>query len=169
MGNVNRKKTGGRLKIDVYPSETLVKTADLHDATVSGVINMSNESGSGMVGRIPLYDLTTCPFLWKSGLTAAMALNELYFSGDIRWMNTRMRKCWNGAPMRCPILKAGSPSRPSKISRALSSTVPVTCGTSSLPLMNCTAVALTSSGEVYDALSKGMIDWSPHEWEGHYV
>jgi small subunit ribosomal protein S8 len=36
-------------------------------------------------------------------------------------------------------------------------------------LTGSTMVNIPSQADVYDALSKGMIDWSPLEWEGQYV
>ncbi len=164
------KKTGGRVKIDVYPSETLIKTPDLYEALKSGVIDMTVMGTSSLGGGslVPLLNITTAPFLWKSGLITVKAMNELYFAGafgdelqDIKVFNGRANAPSNFTS-RIPI-KSVADLKGTKFNAT------GVMWQKFAELTGSTMVNIPSQADVYDALSKGMIDWSPLEWEGQYV
>ena len=53
--------TNGRVKIELYPEETLVKEADQYDAVVSGLADIASITADATPGRFPL-----CGILWSA-------------------------------------------------------------------------------------------------------
>jgi len=155
-------ETGGRVKIDVYPSETLIKTPDLYDAIKSGVIDITvlNTTGLGGGSLIPLGNLTTAPFIWKTGLIASCTMNELYPAGtfgdelqELKFLHFRANSPSN-ITSRIPITKVED-FKGTKFNGS------GTMWQKWAALNGATMVNIPSQADVYDALSKGMIDWSP--------
>ncbi len=57
------RETGGRVVVDWYGVETLVKRADMHDAMLNGIADIVNEGPTQQPGRWPLFELVDCPFM----------------------------------------------------------------------------------------------------------
>lgn len=58
------KASQGRIKITVYPSESLVKAKEMVDATWQGVTDMAMFVTDYTPGRFPLNDIIMLPFMW---------------------------------------------------------------------------------------------------------
>lgn len=59
------QKTGGRVKIEVYPAGQLYKGVSLVKAVMSGAIEMGIIYGGALTGPIPIIDVFDIPFLFS--------------------------------------------------------------------------------------------------------
>ncbi len=57
------KRTGGRVKINVYPGETLGKQVEQYDLVLKGAAQLTVVAGPQYPGRFPLTDVFNLPFL----------------------------------------------------------------------------------------------------------
>jgi TRAP-type transport system periplasmic protein len=61
---VNRR-SGGQLKIEVYPNGQLAKEAEMIDALTTGVIDLAVQATSFLVPLLPSFQIFDTPFLFK--------------------------------------------------------------------------------------------------------
>ena len=59
-------KTGGEVKLEIYPSAQLYKDSEVPQAVASGAVEMGVASVSQFAGTIPAVDLFYVPFLFSS-------------------------------------------------------------------------------------------------------
>jgi len=59
------EKTGGKVKIEVYPAGQLYKGVSLVNALMSGAIDMGITYGGALTGPVPLIDVFDIPFLFS--------------------------------------------------------------------------------------------------------
>jgi TRAP-type transport system periplasmic protein len=71
------KRTNGRLKIKIYPSQTLVKMKNSYDAVINGIADISWGASGWNAGRFPLTSVVELPFMASDTFAASRALNEL--------------------------------------------------------------------------------------------
>src|SRR5262245_3497888 len=71
-------KSGGRLKITIYPGSTLGKPADHYDMVVNGIADIAFTSPGYTPGRFPLISAAELPLLYKSGKGGSLATWSLY-------------------------------------------------------------------------------------------
>jgi len=65
------EKSGGRLKVTIYPGSTLGKPADHVDLVMGGIADMGFASPGMTPGRFPLISVAELPLLFKSAKGAA--------------------------------------------------------------------------------------------------
>lgn len=84
------EKSGGRLKVTIYPGGTLGKPADHYDLIKNGIADMGFAAPGYTPGRFPLVSVTELPLLFKTskgGSVAVMSLFDKYFKkefGDVK-------------------------------------------------------------------------------------
>ncbi len=71
------KRTNGRIKIKIYPSQTLVKSKNSYDAVVNGIADIAWGAHGWTAGRFPLTSVMGLPFMASDTFAASRALNEL--------------------------------------------------------------------------------------------
>lgn len=71
------EKSGGRLKVTIYPGSTLGKAADHVDLVTGGIADMGFASPGMTPGRFPLISVAELPLLFKSGKGGSMAVWSL--------------------------------------------------------------------------------------------
>ena len=80
------EKSGGRLKVTIYPGGTLGKPADHFDLVQNGIADMGFSLRLGYTpGRFPLISVTELPLLFKTskgGSQAAWSLFDKYFKTE---------------------------------------------------------------------------------------
>lgn len=76
-------QSNGQLKIEIYPSQTLVKAAKLYDGAVSGLADISGVVQGYSAGRFPLSEITQLPGITTSSSQGSCILQNLYDSGAI--------------------------------------------------------------------------------------
>src|SRR5215470_15313961 len=72
------EKSGGRLKVTIYPGATLGKPADHFDLVKNGIAEMGFASPGYTPGRFPLIAATELPLLVKTGKGGSQAVWSLY-------------------------------------------------------------------------------------------
>lgn len=72
------KKSEGRLKITVYPGQSLFQQKDTYDAIINGVVDIGWGGQMWMPGKFPLTSVVELPFLFDSSLAATRALYDLF-------------------------------------------------------------------------------------------
>ncbi len=162
------RETGGRVVVDWYGVETLVKRADMHDAMLNGIADIVNEGPTQQPGRWPLFELVDCPFMYRSSIISGLAISECYAEGafgneyqDEIYFGARPNNLSN-ISSRIKFMKVLDDFKGQK--RAASGYV----ATQIAVRMGSVGVAL-SGPDTYDAMQKGMIDYYVNEWEGTYI
>ncbi|MGH7389597.1 MAG: TRAP transporter substrate-binding protein [Candidatus Rokuibacteriota bacterium] len=81
------EKSGGRLKITIYPGATLGKPADHYDMVKDGIADMGFATPGYTPGRFPLIAVTELPLLFKSsrgGSLAVMSIFDKHFKSEFK-------------------------------------------------------------------------------------
>jgi TRAP-type C4-dicarboxylate transport system substrate-binding protein len=76
-------ESDGQLKIDLYPSQTLVKAAKSYDGAVNGLADITGVVQGYSAGRFPLSEIVQLPGITGSSSQGACILQTLYDSGAI--------------------------------------------------------------------------------------
>ncbi len=71
------KRTEGRVKVDFYPGQTLVKAPQTYDGIVNGMADMGWSILQYNRGRFPLMDFINMPLGWPSGKVNTAIVNEV--------------------------------------------------------------------------------------------
>ncbi|MBU2498193.1 MAG: TRAP transporter substrate-binding protein [Proteobacteria bacterium] len=72
------ERTGGQVKVTLFPGETLSKTNENYDATVSGVCDIAMFLPAYSAGRFPLSNAMNLPMLFPNSTVASQAAWDLY-------------------------------------------------------------------------------------------
>lgn len=162
------EETGGRVRVDFYIAETLVKAPDNYDAVRTGTIDFTCTSPSRNPGRFPLHEMCSLPFLWQSSLTANLAVleaEELGYFGD-EYKDVKLIGFHANGPAnishRTKYIKTIEDWKGQRYNGA------GWVQTEMAKLLGAVPVSLTPT-EVYESLQKGLIDMYLNEWEGQYV
>ncbi len=71
------KRSEGRVKITMYPGETLSKAPQIYDGVVSGVSDIGMSAFAYTRGRFPLLEALDLPLGYPDGLTATRVANQI--------------------------------------------------------------------------------------------
>ncbi len=77
------EESGGRLKVEIYPSATLSKPNATYDATAKGTVDIGSTVQGYTNGRFPLSQITELPGLSNSATQMSCMLQTLYDDGVI--------------------------------------------------------------------------------------
>lgn len=77
LADAVNQRSGGRLTLKLFPSETLGPTKDQYDLARTGVADIAYVMHSTMPGRFPLTELATLPFVLPDPICGTAALLEL--------------------------------------------------------------------------------------------
>ncbi len=156
------KRTGGRVKVDYFPGGSLLGSAAMFEGIVSGVADIGYSHVYYTPGRMPVTEASGLPLGYPSAWVSAQSLNDFYREFQpaefddvvVLWLNTstpsaistskkavRTLEDLKGLTIRAPGL-AGD------VVKALGGTP-----------------APTPMPEVYDAISKGVIDGEASNFE----
>ena len=72
------KQTGGKVKIDYFPGQTLTKAANVYDGVVQGLSDIGFSVLGYTRGRFPLMEVVDLPLGYKSGMAATKVANAVY-------------------------------------------------------------------------------------------
>jgi TRAP-type C4-dicarboxylate transport system substrate-binding protein len=156
-------KSGGRLKVTIYPGSTLGKPADHFDLVKNGIADMGFISPGYTPGRFPLISVTELPVLFKTGKGASQAtwsLYDKYFKGEFGAV--KMLWIWVHPPGQIHTAK--------KEARVLEDMagLKIRAGTPMLANMvktlGGTPVSIAAP-ETYNALERGVVDGTVFPWE----
>lgn len=77
------EESGGRIKVEIYPSATLSKPDATYDATAKGTVDIGSQLQGYTNGRFPLTQITELPGLSNSATQMNCMLQTLYDDGVI--------------------------------------------------------------------------------------
>jgi len=162
------RETGGRVVIDVYGSETLVKANDLYDALLTGIADICLVGPTRTPGRFPLLEISHLPFIFRSSLTCGLAMWEAYQTGlfqkemaEVKLLSFRPNNVYN-LVHRTKYIKTLEDWKGQKCDAT------GWVETEMVKLLGATPLTM-SPAETYDALAKGMLDMRKLEWEGQFI
>jgi len=158
MAKMIEERTKGRVKVEVYPAGQLFKDRELIKAVMNGAIEMGITNSALMAGTVPLFDVFEMPFIYRgwndllkvwNGEPGAMMRMQLERTG--------MKALGFGAYgdnfdicSRKPLIKVEG----FKGAKLRANTAP---GADVMMALGASPVYF-SSGEVYEALQRKMID-----------
>ena len=91
MKRILEEKSGGRLKLDIYPSEQLGSEKELVMQLQLGAIDITKVSTSPLEGFIPIYSVFSLPYLFRDEDHYWKVLNgpigkELLLAGESKYL-----------------------------------------------------------------------------------
>ena len=148
------KRTNGRVKVTVYPGNTLTPAVQTYDSVVKGIADIGLADAAYTRGKFPLTEVVGLPLGYKSAMQATQMSNAFYNKFKPKeWDETKVLYFYSHGPgilhSKKAVakledvrgLKIRSQGVAAKIAQALGG-APV-----GMPM-----------GESYDALSKGVVD-----------
>ncbi|MCP8688699.1 TRAP transporter substrate-binding protein [Marinobacterium sedimentorum] len=147
----------GELKVNVYPSQTLVKAAKAYEGAVSGIADISAVIQGYSAGRFPLSEIAQLPGLTSSAEQGSCIIQKLYDEGKIssEYQDTKTLFLFSTGPaylhtrereIQIPSDLAGlRMRRPNEVAGEL------------LTQMGASPVGIPAP-EIYPALERGVVD-----------
>jgi TRAP-type C4-dicarboxylate transport system substrate-binding protein len=157
------EKSGGRLKVTIYPGGTLGKPADHYDLIKNGIADMGFAAPGYTPGRFPLVSVTELPLLFKTskgGSVAVMSLFDKYFKkefGDVKllWI-------WVHPPGQFHLGKKAVHTLEDMAGLKIRAATPMTA--EMVKGLGATPVSIAAP-ETYNALERGVVDGTIFPWE----
>lgn len=158
------EKSGGRIKITIYPGSTLGKPADHYDMVKDGIADMAFTTPGYTPGRFPLIAATELPVgLFKTsrgGSLAVMSIFDKYFKNEFK--DVKVLWIWVHPPGHFHLAK-----KPVKVIEDLAGLkiragTPMT--TTMVKTLGATPVSIPAP-DTYTALERGTVDGTIFPWE----
>ena len=160
------EKSGGRLKVTIFPGGTLGKPADHFDLVKNGIADMGFAAPGYTPGRFPLISVTELPLLFKTskgGSQAVWSLFDKYFKTE--FTGVKVLWIWVIPPGHVHLAK-----KPVRVLEDLAG-LKIRAGT---PMLGNMVKALggtpvnIAAPETYNALERGVVDGTIFPWEAIY-
>lgn len=155
------ERTGGRVKITLYPGGALSPPPEVYDNTVKGVLDIGMHCPAHSPGRFPQHLLTNLPLGYPSTRVATLVMNDLYKKFKFQevadthvfyWYATGVAQIHTKQPVRTledlKGMKLSGVGMSEKVGRYLGATP--------------TGISVS---EVYLALEKGVVEGNINPWE----
>jgi TRAP-type C4-dicarboxylate transport system substrate-binding protein len=159
------KESGDKLKFNLYPAAALAKPPDFFDAVVAGSIDIVIGYSGYTPGRFPVGDVFGLPFMgYNSTRSATRTFMELWRDvPEIAKEWRAVKVLWFGSPPPAQLHTTKTPVRTLSDMKGLKIKI---AGKPApfLKVLGATPITM-SSPEVYDALSKGVINGVSYPWE----
>jgi TRAP-type C4-dicarboxylate transport system substrate-binding protein len=150
------KKSGGKLKVTVFPGGVLGKPADHWDLAQNGVVDISWGTHNYTAGRFPLTSAMDLPFLINSAKGGSRALQE-YYAKHLAKEHDKVKVLW----LQCPAPFQLHMTKKAALTPADLVGVRIRTGGGQLSeivkSLGAVPVAL-SVPETYNALERGVVD-----------
>jgi TRAP-type C4-dicarboxylate transport system substrate-binding protein len=155
------KRTKGTVKITIFAGGTLTPMAQTYDSVTKGIADIGQSVLSYTKGRFPLMEVTDLPLGHKSGYASTKLMNELYAKFKPKEFDDVKVMYFHTHPpgvlhTKKPVNKLEDLKGMKIRSTGVSAKV--------VKALGGAPVAMPIS-EVYDALSKGIIDGNLQTWE----
>ncbi len=149
------KRTNGKIKVSYYAAGTLIPAPQSYDGVVKGIADVSQHVAGYTVGRFPMMELIDLPLGYPSGTVATKLANDYYKKFQPKEME-QVKLLWFHA-QGPGILH--TKSKPVYKLEDLKGLKIRTFGSNAklMSHLGGTPVAMPM-GDVYDALSKGVVD-----------
>jgi TRAP-type transport system periplasmic protein len=160
------EKTKGKVKVTIYPAETLCKMVDTYDSVVSGIADIGYGLTQITPGRFPLSMVVTIPFSpWTaSSAVASQTAQKLFEEGKIskEWSDVKLLFIYTTPPSTIFTTK---PIRSLKDAKGTKIVMYAhTAEGEGLEAVGFTPVTLPTP-EVYLGLQRGVVEGCTLTWE----
>ncbi len=161
------EKTGGKVKVEIYPGETLGKAKDAFDLVANGIADISWGFIGVMPGRFPLTEAIDLPMLGIETATAgSKAVQTLYET------TPAIQKEYAGAKLLFLHTHGPTPVglRSKKVERmedlkGMKFRSPAGPPTNLMKALGASPVTIAPP-EIYDSVQKGVVDGYVIDWHG---
>ncbi|MFC1822256.1 TRAP transporter substrate-binding protein DctP [Thermodesulfobacteriota bacterium] len=156
------KRTGGGVKVDYFTGGSLLKAPAMFDGVVNGIVDIGYSHVYYTPGRMPVTEAAGLPLGYPSAWVASQALNDFYNEFKPKEFN-KVKVLWLNTSPNSAIATAKKPIRKLEDLKGLTIRAPGQAGEVIKALGGTPAP--TPMMEVYDALSKGVIDGEASNFE----
>jgi TRAP-type C4-dicarboxylate transport system substrate-binding protein len=156
------KRTNGQLKVDYFAGGSLLKSTAMFDGVVDGVTDIGYSHVYYTAGRFLAMETCGLPIGYPSGWVASQCMNDFYQEFKPKKFDAVKVLWWNASP-NSAIATAKKPIRKLEDLKGLTIRAPGTAGEVIKALGGTPAP--TPMMEVYDAISKGVIDGEASNFE----
>jgi TRAP-type transport system periplasmic protein len=156
------EKSGGRLKITIYPGGTLGKPADHFDLVKNGIADMGFAAPGYTPRRFPLISVTELPLLFKPSKGGSQAVWSLFETYKAEFAGVKVLWIWVITPGH--VHTAKKPVRVLEDLAGLKLRVGTPVMANGVKALGGTPVNITAP-ETYTALERGVVDGTIFPWE----
>jgi TRAP-type C4-dicarboxylate transport system substrate-binding protein len=156
------KRTGGQVKVDYYTGGSLLKAPAMFDGVVSGIADIGYSHVYYTAGRMPVTEAAGLPLGLATGWVASQVYNDFYNEFKPKEFD-KVKVLWLNASPSSAIATAKKPVRRLEDLKGLTIRAPGITGEVIKALGGTPAP--TPMMEVYDAISKGVIDGETSNFE----
>jgi TRAP-type C4-dicarboxylate transport system substrate-binding protein len=156
------KRTNGTVKVDYYSGGSLLKAPQMFDGVVSGIADIGYSHVYYTAGRMPVTEAAGLPLGYPSAWVASQALNDFYREFKPKEFD-KVKVLWLNTSPNSAIATASKPIRKLEDLKGLTIRAPGLAGEVIKALGGTPAP--TPMMEVYDAISKGVIDGEASNFE----
>jgi TRAP-type C4-dicarboxylate transport system substrate-binding protein len=156
------KRTAGAVKVDYYTGGSLLKAPAMFDGVVSGIADIGYSHVYYTAGRMPVTEAAGLPLGYPSAWVASQALNDFYQEFKPKEFD-QVKVLWMNTSPNSAIATASKPIRKLEDLKGLIIRAPGQAGEVIKALGGTPAP--TPMIEVYDAISKGVIDGEASNFE----
>jgi len=156
------KRTNGQLKVDYFAGGSLLKSTAMFDGVVDGITDIGYSHVYYTAGRFLSMETCGLPIGYASGWVASQCMNDFYQEFQPKEFDGVRVLWWNASP-NSAIATAKKPIHKLEDLKGLTIRAPGTAGEVIKALGGTPAP--TPMMEVYDAISKGVIDGEASNFE----
>jgi TRAP-type C4-dicarboxylate transport system substrate-binding protein len=157
------EKSGGRLKVTIYPGSTLGKATDHWDLVKNGIADMGFAAHGYTPGRFPLTSVVELPLLFKTskgGSMAVWSIADKFLKAEHG--GVKLLWIWVHAPGQFHMVKKPVHTLEDLAGLKIRAATPMT--TAMIKALGATPVNIPAP-EAYNALERGVIDGTIFPWE----
>lgn len=156
------KRTGGQVKVDYYAGGSLLSTSATFDGIVNGIADIGYSHVYYTAGRMPVTEAAGLPVGYPSGWVGSHVLNDFYQQFKPKEFD-KVKVLWMNTSTPSAIATAKKPVHKLEDLKGLTLRAPGIAG-DVIKALGATP-APTPMPEVYDAISKGVIDGEASNFE----
>jgi TRAP-type C4-dicarboxylate transport system substrate-binding protein len=160
--NELEKRTNGQVKVDYYAGQSLLKSTAMFDGVVSGIADIGYSHVYYTAGRMPVTEAAGLPLGAPSAWVSSYALNDFYEKFKPKEFD-KVKILWMNTSTPSAIATAKKPVQRLEDLKGLTIRAPGVAGDVIKALGGTPAP--TPMPEVYDAISKGVIDGEASNFE----
>ena len=158
------ERSGGRLKVTIYPGSTLGKPADHYDLVVNGIADLAFTVPGYTPGRFPLLSVAELPGVGfktaKGGSQAIWALSDKYFKAEFK--DVKLLWLWVHPPGHFHLAKKQVRVLEDLAGLKIRAATPML--TNMVKGLGAIPVSITAP-DTYTALERGTVDGTIFPWE----
>lgn len=162
------KASNGRIKVEIYPAQTLAKADGSYQAMVNGVADIVTVVQGYTAGRFPLTGIAELPNIGRSSLQTGCVLQSLYDQGLLNEEYKDSHPLYMFATGPGALHTRNKPVAKPDDFRGLRMRSPSTVAGEVLQGIGSRTVTMPAP-EAYEALQRGVIDGTAFPWEGALV